>query len=310
MIRKITITLLLQIAFIAISTAQVVPQRSFMLKFNDEITAMEVQGVFLLPNEVLSLETVFESTEDEFSIKSAYGNIKTLNKSKWEWKAPAKKGIYPVLIKNNSADSILLNCIVLVPYEQLKNNSLNSYKIGPYPNSNNKLYKNPKGFIEVTESNMHTLVTPNYSLKDFLCKQGGGYPKYIVLKERGIIKLEKVQAQLQTEGIVFEKFSFISGYRTPYYNKSIGNVTNSRHIYGDAFDIFIDTDNNSRMDDLNHDGLLNRKDALFLYNKVDDMYKSDWFQPFIGGLGVYGPNTRHGGFIHMDGRGYKARWGL
>lgn len=48
--------------------------------------------------------------------------------------------------------------------------------------------------------------------------------------------LEKVNAQ----GYRWETFCVMSGYRTPYYNKAIGNVRYSRHLWGDAADIFID----------------------------------------------------------------------
>ena len=47
----------------------------------------------------------------------------------------------------------------------------------------------------------------------------------------------------------------MSGYRTPFYNRSIGNQTRfSRHVYGDAADIYADDDGDGKMDDLDGDG--------------------------------------------------------
>jgi hypothetical protein len=29
----------------------------------------------------------------------------------------------------------------------------------------------------------------------------------------------------------------------------------------------------------------------------------------VGGIGVYTPGPGHSGFVHIDARGYRARWG-
>ena len=50
----------------------------------------------------------------------------------------------------------------------------------------------------------------------------------------------------------------MSGFRTPRYNHSGGNTAGranlSRHMYGDAADVFVDNDRNGSMDDINGDG--------------------------------------------------------
>lgn len=285
-------------------------EAGFLLKFKDEITPHRITGAFLTPGETMKIETVFEDEKAEYSIESENGEITYLNKNVWKWTAPEAKGIYRVTVREiNRMDSITLNCIVMVPFSELKNGYIGKYRIGDYPKSSNKLYNLPDGFIEVTKENEMTLVTPHYKLKDFLCKQAGDYPKYIVLKERGILKLQMIHNYLNGIGINFKRFSFISGYRTPFYNHSIGNVRNSRHVFGDAYDIYIDDDGNGRMDDLNGDGVSDKKDVRFLYNKINGIFAQAWYKPFIGGLGLYGPNRRRTGFIHMDSRGYRARWG-
>jgi len=97
----------------------------------------------------------------------------------------------------------------------------------------------------------------------------------------------------------------MSGYRTPFYNKAIGNVGFSQHQWGRAADIFIDKDKNGTMDDLNKDKRIDRNDAVFLYQMLDRLSKQS---SLIGGLGVYGSASSHGPFVHVDVRGKRARW--
>lgn len=103
-------------------------------------------------------------------------------------------------------------------------------------------------------------------------------------------------------------FGVISGYRTPFYNKKIGNVANSRHTYGDAMDFFIDADGDGRMDDLNKDGRHNKQDVDLLYQIVDSFKRRSGNAHLVGGVGRYYKTSNHGGFIHVDTRGYRARW--
>lgn len=284
--------------------------KGFMVKFKNEVTPFTPMALFVSPGEEVSLEAVFIQDKDTFQIQSERGLVTRIEDGKWLWKAPYDKGIYTVkIIAINRLDTITFNCMVMVPMEQMVNGKINGYRIGEYPSSSNKHYPVPKGFIEVTKENENTLVSPNYRLKDFLCKQAGDYPKYVILRERGIIKLETVQAYLQDRGFDFDRFSFISGYRTPHYNTSIGNVKYSRHVFGDAYDIYIDRDNDYRMDDLNGDGVYNKKDAQYLFEIIDKLHDQPWYSPFIGGLGLYGANSRHPAFLHMDSRGFRARWG-
>jgi len=37
--------------------------------------------------------------------------------------------------------------------------------------------------------------------------------------------------------------------------------------------------------------------------------QKSWYQPFEGGLGLYKANAAPGPFVHVDVRGYPARWG-
>ena len=93
----------------------------------------------------------------------------------------------------------------------------------------------------------------------------------------------------------------MSGYRTPAYNRALGNVPYSRHEWGSAADIFIDEDHDGRMDDLNGDGRSDYRDAELIYN----LFQTAGVE---GGMGKYRRTEGHGPFVHDDVRDRRARW--
>jgi hypothetical protein len=154
------------------------------------------------------------------------------------------------------------------------------------------------------------LVGPHFRLSQFLCKQDSGWPKYVVLQERLILKLEMILAAVNERGYETGSLTVMSGYRTPYYNRAIGNVQYSRHVWGGAADIYLDeSPRDGSMDDLNRDGRIDFRDAAVLYEIIDNMYGQSWYQRFLGGLGRYRTTRKHGPFVHVDVRGFRARWG-
>jgi uncharacterized protein YcbK (DUF882 family) len=125
-----------------------------------------------------------------------------------------------------------------------------------------------------------------------------------------LLKLELILEKVNEKGYRCDTFHIMSGYRTPYYNKAIGNVKYSRHIYGGAADIFIDENpKDNMMDDLNQDGKIDYRDAAIIYRIIDDLYGKKFYDPFLGGLARYKKTSNHGPFVHVDVRGRRARWG-
>jgi hypothetical protein len=161
--------------------------------------------------------------------------------------------------------------------------------------------------VEVTAANDDTLLTPHFRLKQFVCKQPGGFPKYVVLDERLLLKLESVLAAVNKAGHSCPTLHVMSGYRTPYYNAVIENVKLSQHVWGRASDVFVDTDGDEMMDDLDHDGRVSKEDAKVLFDIVDALDRAPGAR-FPGGLGLYGGTRAHGPFVHVDVRGPLARW--
>jgi hypothetical protein len=209
---------------------------------------------------------------------------------------------------------LTLSLASVLPYSELQNGTLGGYRIGDYkaqPLKGLASYERPRGFIRLQSANASLQVADHYVLSDFQCKLDGD-TKYLVLRTEALLKLEILQHELEaSEGLKFSRFSVMSGYRTPYYNAKIGNETSSsRHLYGDAMDIFVDTNHDGAMDDVNGDGRIDAGDArtiLRVATRIDQSPEWGWLK---GGAGVYEANAAHGPYVHVDARGYVARWGL
>jgi hypothetical protein len=221
---------------------------------------------------------------------------------KWKWTAPQRSGTYDLKFEG-PGKSIVLHAFVLVPASRVRKGMLNGYRIGSYPPASAR-YRPPAGFIEVTKDNDDTKVSPHFRLKQFVCKQApiDRYPKYIVLQESLILRLEAVLAKVRSLGFDADSLNVMSGYRTPYYNRAIGDVQYSMHQFGAAADVFVDSDTRGRMDDINHDGGVDVDDAKRLYDEIEAMALP------AGGLGYYPATAAHPPFVHVDARGTKARW--
>jgi hypothetical protein len=206
-----------------------------------------------------------------------------------------------------------LTLVNVVPYTAMRNGQLDGYRIGEYapqPLKGLEQYERPKGFIRLAAHNDDLWVSDHYRMRDFQCKLDGT-TKFLVLRTDALVKLEILQHELLTRhGLQFDRFTIMSGYRTPYYNSKIGNETGySRHLYGDAMDIYIDQNRDGKMDDVNRDGRIDTSDARFLLRVAESIDNSREWGWLKGGAGVYHANAAHGPYIHVDARGYVARWG-
>lgn len=231
-----------------------------------------------------------------------------------DWRTPAQPGYLPITLVQRATNArIELQIFVMVPATEIKQGKLKGYRIGDYPPARNGLqsYAAPIGYIEV-QANMRDLkISPHFTLGQFLCKQASGYPKFVVLRPRLLQKLELLLQDINAQGIATDSLVVMSGYRTPYYNRAIGNVSASRHLYGGAADVYVDVaPKDGVMDDLNGDGKVNLQDATYLYQRADSLVKRTGRKDLVGGVGRYNSNSAHGPFVHVDVRGSRARWGL
>lgn len=293
------------------------PQKSpFTVTVNDEQLRYRTNSVFVLPGDEIFLAVADSHKRAEYTIRSTLGPERLLASRRWYWTAPTTTGAYPVKIINRRTNaSLTLNLFVMVPLDRVEDGYLNGYRIGTYPTEPLRqlaMYTRPRGLIEVTEENENILVSPHFRLRQFLCKQDGGYPKYMILDARLLTTLEQLLEMVNTHGYQARTFTIMSGYRTPYYNRAIGNrTTYSRHLWGDAADIFIDEEpRDGKMDDLNQDGIIDAHDADVIYQLIENVSEPRIQKITMGGLARYRETSSHGPFIHVDARGSYARWGL
>jgi hypothetical protein len=191
---------------------------------------------------------------------------------------------------------------------------LNGYRLGYWPQEKGRLrseaYKNPDGFIEVTPENEDTRVSEHFRLRDFVSHgQTDVWPKYVVLREPLLDKLELVIEDLNDHGVNAEGMRVRSGFRTPAHNLAVrgeGSARDSRHQFGDAADVFIDQVGNGKMSDLNGDGRVNFADVKMILDAVERVEAR--YPELVGGTGLYAYSGRSGPFAHIDVRGTRARW--
>jgi hypothetical protein len=225
----------------------------------------------------------------------------------------AEPGVYPL---NGDSLAEPFAFISLVPFTMKQGGTLGSYRIGFWPGERRAVsreYGNPVGFIEVTPENADLHVSEHFRLRDFLTHdQTKVWPKYLVLRADLVDKLELVIEELQRSGIPVKHMTVMSGFRTPQYNATGGDPSGraemSRHMYGDASDVFVDNDFDGRMDDLNHDGRIDYHDSQVILAASERVERAH--PELVGGGGVYKGTRAHGPFTHIDVRGTRARWGF
>lgn len=286
----------------------------YEIKVGDVTSPYRVFAFYVLPNKNVPIRLIQPNfAAGLYQIHANSGSASRSAPNQWTWTAPKEPGLYSVhLIHINRPDTLTLNMIVLLPFSHASNGSIGKYKIGYYPKSTyreNGSYGRPKGFICVTPDLLETKLSPHFTLKQFLCKQKSGFPKYIVLREALILKLELILQLFHENGIPCHSLAIMSGYRTPYYNKILGNVSYSQHLFGGAADFYIDEHpEDGQMDDVNQDGEINIKDAQYLLQLIKVLSHKKEYRGFEGGLAAYKKNSAHGPFLHIDVRGYEASW--
>ena len=209
------------------------------------------------------------------------------------------------------------NFITMRPFSDKVAGRIGTYNIGFFPSEKRSprsaAYTNPEGFVEVTAGNQFTPVSENFTLSDFLTHdQVRVWPKYLVLREPLLDKLELVIAELGRMGVPVKRMKVMSGFRTPQYNQpgvgAGGRAQDSRHQFGDAADVYVVNGERDWMSDINRDGRVDTRDAQVLAQAAERVEKAH--PDLIGGIGIYAATSAHGPFVHIDVRGVRARWGV
>jgi uncharacterized protein YcbK (DUF882 family) len=236
--------------------------------------------------------------EDEASHDLVPGEIRT----------PVEPGVWRL----RDADVGEVFVITQTPASGQRGTHLNGYHIGIYPTAGSGRsdgYAPPSGFIEVTPQNRDLRISENFTLGEFVTKdQFDVWPKYVALDPRLLDKLELVLQELNAMGIRADRMHVMSGFRTPQYNGpgGDGRAALSRHMWGDAADVWVDGLGDGRMDDLNGDGRVDHDDATVILRAVERVERR--YPELIGGAGTYPGNEVRGPYIHIDVRGAHSRW--
>ncbi|MFL5577367.1 MAG: hypothetical protein ACJ79S_15520 [Gemmatimonadaceae bacterium] len=225
----------------------------------------------------------------------------------------AHPGVY--LLGDSAGERRPFSFITLLPFTTKSGGRVENYRVGFWPAERRRArapeYENPAGFIRVTADNQDTQVSEHFRLRDFLTHdQQDVWPKYLVLREELVDKLELVIDDLRAHGVRVEQLRVMSGFRTPEYNQQGvgrgGRARDSRHQFGDAADVYVDNNGDGRMDDLNRDGRVDTRDAQVILDAVERVELAH--PDLVGGAGRYRATRAHGPFAHVDVRGTRVRW--
>jgi hypothetical protein len=287
------------------------PDRAgFAVRVKGQVSRHTVLGVFVLPGEVLRLAVEpRDAGAGTYALEWVAAKAVATGPASFTWRAPGTPGLYPLrLVQQPSGRAMTFNVFVMVPATRLAAGELNGYQVGDYPAhpfQGLTAYLPPRGFVEVTEELRAVRVAPHFTLGQFASRQPAPFPKYLALQERLLLKLELILERLAAAGHPADTLFVQSGYRTPFHNHARGQGVYSRHIYGDAADIFVDRDGDGRMDDLDRSGRADDADARALAALVERIERR---AGYTGGLGVYPGTSDYGPYLHVDARGTPARW--
>ncbi len=318
--RKIILLILILVSavfFTTLNTAAYSEEKvNFNIRYKDLEVSLNEFSLFLTPGEKIELKAFSENSQSRFSFVGVSGSFLYRNGNTLGWQAPDKPGHYKMSVKNINSQypnsTMKLNIFVLHPFKRQKAGYIGEFRLGSFPAipaDKTNYYKVPKGFLEIRESMLDISLSPHFKLSQFLTNQTDMTPQYIAIQESLILKLEKLLSEVNKRGIKAETFKIVSAFRTPYYNKKIGNNTDlSRHVFGDAADIYIDNSGNDWMDDLNNDGKVNIRDAEVIMDIVIDFDRKTENPALLGGTSSYKTNHVRGPFVHVDTRGFHVIW--
>jgi hypothetical protein len=275
----------------------------------------EVRVVFALPGEpvVYPMELRGDPTELTYAwIPFAdTGSVQALARESTRplearFEAPATPGFYRLaLVKGMErviVDGPALS--VIVPFAAKLGSTLNGYRIGTYLAE--RIGKRseepaPPGFVEIDEDKLDVPLTKHLRLADFVSHdEQESWPRYAALDGRLLDKIELVVTEIgRLSGKGDDSALALdvhSGFRTPLHNRRVQRAArDSRHQYGDAADIAIDS---------NGDGRISFADTRLVAKAVEVVEQEH--PDLVGGMGLY--NRGGASYVHIDARGKRARW--
>jgi hypothetical protein len=208
---------------------------------------------------------------------------------------------YDIFNKNEYVDrketiKSLLSSFKKVPLSDLPKDYLTSSKMTH--STYKSLTKNTRFYV-IKKRDCYKKILGNNRIKS-LISQDSRYRKawyfsdemlYLGIDERILYKALELQDALSQKELDRDALQITSGHRSPQRNKAVGGASKSRHIKGEALDLWIG--------DINKDGVYTKEDKQIVLELCDKKIIGD-----KGGIGLY-PGTQ---VVHIDVRGRRARW--
>jgi len=222
------------------------------------------------------------------------------------FEAPSKPGFYRLALVRG-AERVIVDgpaLSVMWPFSAKLGNTLNGYRIGSYLAERLGTRTDepaPPGFVQIDEDKLDLPLTKHLRLSDFVTHDNQeSWPRYAALDARLLDKIELVVAEIGKLSGKGDDASFEldvhSGFRTPLHNRRVKRAArDSRHQYGDAADIAIDS---------NGDGRITFADTRLIARAVEVV--EEQHPDLVGGMGLY--NRGSASYVHIDARGRRARW--
>lgn len=198
-------------------------------------------------------------------------------------------------IHKKSALEKILNGFETIPLNQLPPKYLKQTKMKEAKYK--KMVASMK-FFKITKKETYRKIIGDLRILDFIVKDHqlltayrSSKPIYWGMNRAVLYKLFELKEILESRNLDFNAITINSGHRTPHINEKVGGASKSRHIVGEAIDL--------KIGDVDKDGKITIEDKNQVLKICDlELIKNE------GGVGKY-PGTR---VIHIDTRGYRARW--
>ncbi|MBN1434306.1 hypothetical protein JW921_06055, partial [Candidatus Fermentibacterales bacterium] len=216
-------------------------------------------------------------------------------------------GVVDLTIQTAEGSSCRFSILLPVDARRWRTQTLNSFPIGSYGDGNTRDAL-PSRFFELTSANSGVRVSTHLTLGEFLGHVEGAYPQYMALDMRLVDKLEAGLRLISMDYLCPLDVAVLSGFRTPAYNRAIGNETDaSMHLYGSAADVWLESfPPNGLMDDLDRNKRIDVFDGEYMVEVFRTAEASGLCG--VGGISAYRWTPGHGPFVHVDVRGRPATW--
>lgn len=181
--------------------------------------------------------------------------------------------------------------ITALPKDYLAYSKLDSKKYAPMVSG--------MEFYVLEKKDCYQKIVGDYRIKDFVARdkyyKNAAYFSdnniYWGIDGRVLVKLLELRAALAEKGCDQNAINVNYGHRTPKMNEDAKGASKSRHIKGEAIDMVIG--------DIDKNGVYTSADKAIVLDLCERNIIKDQ-----GGIGKY-PGTR---VVHIDVRGYRARW--